>query len=63
LIPGSKLFECVSRTGDFCEDFFRRFGPYEGLGVGIVMVEVFVDGRFEFFGERLGKLLQMYVKD
>jgi hypothetical protein len=44
LIPGSKLFERISRTGDFCEDFFRRFGPDEGLGVGVVMVEVFVDG-------------------
>jgi hypothetical protein len=27
-------------------DFFGRFGPDEGLGVGIVMVEVFVDGSF-----------------
>jgi len=39
LIPGSKLFERISRMGDFCEDFFRRFGPDEGLGVGVVMVE------------------------
>ena len=47
MIPGSKRFERTARTGDFCEDFFRRFGPDEGLGVSIVMVEVLVDGRFE----------------
>ena len=49
MIPGSKLFECASRTGDFCEDFFRGFGPDKGLGVGIVMVEVFVDRSFELW--------------
>ena len=49
MIPGSKLFERTSRTGDFCEDFFRRFGPDEGFGVGIVMVEVFVDGSFKLW--------------
>ena len=27
MIPGSKLFERISRTGDFCEDFFRRDHP------------------------------------
>ena len=47
MIPGSKRFERTSRTDDFWEDFFCRFGPDEGLGVGIVMVEVLVDGRFE----------------
>ena len=31
------------------EDFFRGFGPDKGLGVGIVMVEVFVDGSFELW--------------
>jgi hypothetical protein len=51
LILGSALFECVTRPGDFCEDFFGRFGPDKGLGVGIVMVEVLVDGSFELWNE------------
>lgn len=48
MIPGSDLFERVSRTGDFCEDLFGGFGPDEGFGVGIVVFEVLVNGRFEF---------------
>jgi hypothetical protein len=33
--------------GDFFEDFARRFGPDEGLWVGIVIFEVFHDGAFQ----------------
>ena len=36
------------RAGDFFEDFGGGLGPDEGLGVGIVVVEVVHDGGFEF---------------
>lgn len=36
------------RAGDFFEDFARGFGPYEGLGIGIVLFQVFHDGRVQF---------------
>ena len=64
MIPGSKLFECVPRTGDFCEDFFRGFGPDKGLGVGIVMVEVLVDGSFELWngGETPRRMRSWVIK-
>jgi hypothetical protein len=42
------VFERVSGTGDCCEDFFGRFGPEEGFGLGIVVFEVVVNGSFEF---------------
>ena len=33
--------------GDFFEDFVRRLGPDEGLGVGIVVLQVFHDSSLE----------------
>ncbi len=48
MIPGSGLFEGVSRAGDLCEDFFGGFGPDEGFGVCIVVFEVVVNSGFEF---------------
>ena len=36
------------RPGDLFEDFAGRFGPDEGLGVGIVVLQVFHDGALEF---------------
>ena len=41
------MFEGLSRPGDFCEDLFGRFGPDKGVGVGIVMFQVVVNGGFE----------------
>jgi hypothetical protein len=32
------------RTGDFFEDFACRLGPDEGLGIGIVVLQVIHDG-------------------
>ena len=41
-------FEGATHAADFGKDFLGRFCPDEGFGVGIVMVEVVVDGCFEF---------------
>ena len=41
-------FEGATRAADFGKDLLGRFCPDEGPGMGIVMVEVVVDGRFEF---------------
>jgi hypothetical protein len=35
------------RTGDFFEDFAGGLGPDEGLGIGVVVLEVVHDGAFE----------------
>lgn len=35
------------RTGDLFEDLARRLGPDEGLGVGIVVLQVFHNGAVE----------------
>ena len=35
------------RPGDLFEDFASRFGPDEGFGIGIVVVQVFHDGALE----------------
>ena len=48
MIPLRNGFEGATRAADFGKDFVGRFCPDEGPGVGIVMVEVVVDGRFEF---------------
>ena len=47
MIPLRNGFEGATRTADFGKDFLGGFCPDEGLGMGIVMVEVVVDGGFE----------------
>ena len=42
------------RTGDFFEDFTGGLGPDEGLGIGIVVVEVIHDGGLELGDAREG---------
>ena len=31
------------------EDLVRRFGPNEGLGIFVVHLDIFADGRFQLF--------------
>ena len=38
-------FAGAPRAADFGKDLLGRFCPDEGLGVGIVMVEIVVDGQ------------------
>jgi len=38
----------LSPSGDFFEDGGGGFGPDERLWIGIVLIEVFLDGGFEF---------------